>query len=643
MDTRAAVFVFSMMLTSSATWAGSAAQDFGVQRRVVEPKLTFSSEPALCEAVLASATQVFDSNEFNVEPPPLTAALSWIDAFDEPPPGALSESRIGRLDLDLDGTGRKQVVIYRDASFNWSGNWHYAYVFPDAATFDAARAGVREHWYSTPGDQYPEPEKSDLGGRMYYPRALPLRGSPIGTGDVWARHSLFEWQGRYYFFMGLSGWDRHFDESTDVFRLHANGTVEKSCQVNVPDSESASKSFAALPAVASFLEVIRRVGAGGEDCGTAHYALTHDEGAKAMEWRAAIRPWVAARQNARRDAERIPDFLAAWGAQEIWNRREYRTLQQHVGPAEDAIAKYLVTRFGLAPELSQARAKEVVLGLLSARLLIPEDYGSSLPSRPLQRAIFNRDRAALEAAIADPRPPAYSDLTAKDALSAALSDAVEWQYGLERLLRAGADPNYPNDFGKTPLMVAAHMNRIDSVRKLLKAGAHASVWTQGRSSSCGEASITPRAALAYAAENASPLLIKMLAEADGSPDWEWGDRPLKLNPRLTAEEREGGIATLLTHTATFRGPSFNCSNARSKTEKAICGSEVLRIFDAEMARAYEQLRLAAASNAADSQRQWLRERDRECADSSGGDFADCLAEMTRTRIRYLHNRLRESP
>ncbi len=50
---------------------------------------------------------------------------------------------------------------------------------------------------------------------------------------------------------------------------------------------------------------------------------------------------------------------------------------------------------------------------------------------------------------------------------------------------AGADPNRPNVFGKTPLMVAAHLNRIDSARKLLSAGARVDAVTGKVVEGCG--------------------------------------------------------------------------------------------------------------------------------------------------------------
>ena len=640
--TRAAILIISTALVSGAALAGSAAADFGARRRVVEPKLTFGIDPALCESVLVSTRDVFDSKEFDLEPRPLTPAPSWAAAFEEPPPpGTLSDSRVGRLDLDLDGTGVKQVLIYRDVNFNWKGNWHYAYVFPNVAAFDSVRARVREQWYRVPDDQRVDPETPDLGGRLYYPQALPVGGGPIQTGDSWEDHELFEWRGRYYFFSGVTYWRRHFDLSTEVFRLHADGTVEKSCAVDVPDSENTSANFANLPAVASFLKLIRRIGAGGPDCGSLHAAFSHDEFARATELRAAIRPWVVSALNPALDYGRIQSFLVAWSEQELWNRREYQTLLQHTGPAQEAVAADLVARFGVAPEIARTRAEEVVRNLVDSRLRIPQEYNDYLPVTPLLHAIFERDRTAFDAAIAEiagtVRGPSF-----KEAISAALSDSVEWQYGLEQLLREGADPNHPNDFGKTPLMVAAHMNRIDSARKLLKAGAHANLTTTGKRAECGAGGVVmPHTPLTYAAENASPVLMKLLADADSRPAGVWADQPLMLNPRLSAEQRVGGVVKLLAEIGKFRGPSFRCSNARTKTEKAICGSEVLRIFDAELARAYGQIRLEAGSDAADSQRRWLRDREVECSGLNGGDFADCLAETTRTRIRYLHNRLGE--
>jgi uncharacterized protein len=144
--------------------------------------------------------------------------------------------------------------------------------------------------------------------------------------------------------------------------------------------------------------------------------------------------------------------------------------------------------------------------------------------------------------------------------------------------------------------------------------------------------------MTYAAENASAALMKLLLDAGATP----ADSYLERNPSLTAADRASGMVKLVTELDRFRGPSFDCSSARTRAERAICGSDTLRIFDVELARAYRALE-PRESGAAASQREWLRQRDRECGGRAlqDDDYADCLAEMTRTRIRYLHNRLDE--
>jgi uncharacterized protein YecT (DUF1311 family) len=289
------------------------------------------------------------------------------------------------------------------------------------------------------------------------------------------------------------------------------------------------------------------------------------------------------------------------------------------------------------------KAREVIHALTGARFLIPTRYDGSDEARSvainaIDRALFDRNRHALEVALTGAE---------KEAISRSLANAVEWHWGLLRLLRAGADPNYPNEFGKTPLMVAAHLNRIDATRALLGAGASVDATTHASESSCAGMPLSGgRQAFGYAAENASPLLMKLLLDAKHrDPLSATGNQYLARNPRLTDAERALGITGLAEVAERFRGPSFECSRAKSQTEKAICASEVLSIFDAELSRAYAEL-LMRDGAIAPAQRAWLSKRDKTCtrqsndADSAD-DTADCLAELMRTRIRYLHNRLAE--
>jgi uncharacterized protein YecT (DUF1311 family) len=191
-------------------------------------------------------------------------------------------------------------------------------------------------------------------------------------------------------------------------------------------------------------------------------------------------------------------------------------------------------------------------------------------------------------------------------------------------------------------MVAAHFDRPDAVKRLLKAGANVAAATIAGSETWIDApKRSSRTALMYAAENASPATIKVLLDAGADPtakDSDGNDLSFYLNrnPRFTNAERSLGVVGLAKAADQFSGPSYSCAKARTATEQAICGSEVLRIFDFQVARAFSALRTKAGSSVVGEQRLWLQSRDQSCVAE-----VDCLAEKMRTHLRYLQERLDE--
>lgn len=83
----------------------------------------------------------------------------------------------------------------------------------------------------------------------------------------------------------------------------------------------------------------------------------------------------------------------------------------------------------------------------------------------------------------------------------------------------------------------------------------------------------------------------------------------------------------------FGKPSFNCENATSATEVAICRDSSLAALDQELGQVYAT-RLARPDTQKSvlrlEQRRWIRERDGLC----GGDI-DCLSGAIRERIETL--------
>jgi ankyrin repeat protein len=643
--------------------AATAAEEFGAQRWPGGPQLTTNRQPELCNKVLAAATSLFTSAATDLD---IAGAL--VEEFPplEMQPVAVvpegSTSSLNRLDLDLEGNGVKQVIVYRDLPFNWQGDWHYAYVFGSLAAFDKAKADVTSTWSAvSQSSQYPSPKNREFDAQQYYPSALSVSGEEIQTGDVWAEHSLFAHADRYYFVEGTSPFDRYQPTATRIYRLHGDGRVELTCLIEPTGSNDLFPNFQRLPAVGALLATIRTMGAGGDDGGTLHSGQRHDAQAAAAELRAASRPWATseASQPANPGAnpyyqydERMRSFLESWSLLELWNRREYQTLLELTAPAEMSYATYLQSSFGLSANSSRVAAVKVIEALIATRFEVPSEYNSEqsrayFPTMPLHEAVMRRDRSALDAAIAGLTSGDQPGITtppkpADSILSQALSDAVEWPYGIDRLLAAGADPNQGNEFGKTALMVAAHFDRPDSARKLIKAGASVNASTPVSSGGWPSGPTrTGRTALMYAAENASPATIKVLLDAGAdltAKDSEGKDMSfyLKNNPRLTDAERALGVSGLAKNADEFSGPSFSCAKAQTATENAICGSEVLRIFDAQIARAFLALRSRAGSEIAKEQRQWLQARDQSCSAD-----VDCLAEKMRTHLRYLHERLAE--
>ena len=576
--------------------------------------------------------------------------------------GASAEdgSPLSRLDLDLDGTGHKQVVIYSDNPFR-DGAWHYAYVFPSVAQFDSVKSQVASAWLTTPPEsQYPPADKREFSAQQYYPSALTNKGEQIRTGDVWADHSLFEANKRFYFVEGTTAYDRETPAPVGIFRLYASGRVEVVCKIDNSALAEVYRTFTKLPAVGSLLSTIRMIGAGGEDGGTMHSGQIHDAQATAAEIRASYRPWAtsAATKPAYEGDhpyylydERTRAFLEAWSRDEIWNRREYETLMELIPPAEASYADYLQSTFGVPANDARLDAVKVIQALLGARLEVPSQFSADrsedyFPSTPLHDAVVRRDGAAFDAALVSLQSTAepavgHPQKSKPEILSDAVLDAVEWSYGLDRLLTAGADPNSANEFGKTPLMLAAHFDRPDSARRLIKAGADVNASTHRQTNEWLDGpEIYGRTALMYAAENASPVTIKVLLDAGADPtakDSKGRDMSsyLSRNPRFTAVEQSSGLLALAKTADQFSGPSYSCSKARTTTEKAICGSEVLRIFDAQVARAFSAWRTKAGSTVVEEQRLWLQSRDQCAAD------VDCLAEKLRTHVRYLQERLSE--
>ncbi len=89
-------------------------------------------------------------------------------------------------------------------------------------------------------------------------------------------------------------------------------------------------------------------------------------------------------------------------------------------------------------------------------------------------------------------------------------------------------------------------------------------------------------------------------------------------------------------------PSFDCADARTRVERAICSEMALAQLDRRIAEAFNmRLRFEAQGNQPPTvraqQRAWLIERDAACAASANTALVSCLAQQYASRLTALQS------
>lgn len=643
---------------------------FGGSTRPVVPTLQVDEEPALCGPLLADAKASFASSSREIDIFDAAyarhPALTWRETAVPRSRRAVGSpetrfnsgpSAVYRLDLDLAGDGRPQAVLLQSIPFNWSGDNVAAYVVAPGANADQVEQAILA-LHNQAGDESSSDGLSS-GGLLsrYFPSYAHghARTLAVTPTDL---HKIFLWNTRYYHLQHDVFQSAEYIDPVRIFRLMPDGRVHLTCEVTFPGAHAAFQVLQAVSGLTSLATLLDSIRGSGRDHRMPPYR-SHDTHMTVWSIRhVAYRPWAVAhtfgdRQGpvARHDS-RVDAFLEEWSATEPWNRREYDTMRMAQHGARRGVEQYIRSVFGLSASEAKVWAARVVDDLVATSIVIPSGYEPAetsftdectLGSSELNRALVRQDAAAVQRLLsAFQRSLGVDSQRDGEAhlVSAALHAAIEWPYGLRALLQAGADPNAPNHFGKTPLMVAAHLNRPDVVRLLLAAGAQVNLRTSANDTGCQRSVTAGRTALTYAAENASPIVMRLLLEAGADPGLAAGGHDslealLALNPRLTEEEKRLSVQDLARRARDFAGPSFDCDRGVTRLERAICLNEHLAMFDLEIDRAYRLLLATRHQGIRSDQHEWIKDRGKACK-TPEVVAADCLARSMRTRARYLH-------
>jgi len=558
------------------------------------PALVVNQEPDLCASMLKVSEEWFSSEAPSVwAPGTLFAGLDEVTFGEEQP---LKAGFAYQRELDLDADGVSERVLLKGTSFRDEISYQG---FVAAASTDMNALLQSDTWS----------RKTQLpGGVVRFPveEKLVAWESSRDKGIDWATspYPLFQWRKHYYF----SGYLTESAESgLALYRLKGDGSTPLVCLVRSRAARDVSASMVRMPEIKALLTALENIGTAGRSyCGTLNSGGLHDAMARASTHRAAVRPWAVSRTqeiylaNAHyfEYAPRMWKFLEYWAAADSWNKREYLTLLQTLEPARAAYARYLVREFGLPDAAARAKGEKALNEWIAAWVLMPESFDAE-DSPDIPEAPYPSDE------------------------------------------RIATDPKQANEFGKTNLMMAAHLNRIDLVRELLKSGSNPNEVTTSIQECGFNVMRGARTALSYAAENASPLVMKLLLDAGASPAMKDTDGNgmsfyLQRNPRLSHEQLQLSITELAASaTSMADAPGFNCTRATRRTERVICGHEVLRLLDAEMSQAYANALTTPAVGLQADQRRWTAWRETNCAKETGAAHVECLAGITAARERYL--------
>ena len=291
---------------------------------------------------------------------------------------------------------------------------------------------------------------------------------------------------------------------------------------------------------------------------------------------------------------RIEAVLDQFAATDPWSHREIQAIRHHMDGAHLILTRYYTDQLNIESTAAQGMATQAIYDFL-ARTVFLHPY--------IRHGVEN-------------------------------SEPAENPYTLD-LIDGSIETNW---FGKTQLMWAAHFNDYDALNRILDTGTDLTSTTHSNND-YASVQFLNRSALTYAAENSTVPVIQALLSAGLDPnmkDSEGNGIEHYFKKNLTLDMT---WAALKDATNAPIKASFDCQQARTNQELAICASQGLSVYDQQLGLLYHKVRATQHFPEIKTlQRAWLKTLQTECS-SSESELINCMKVKYRSRIKYLQNLL----
>lgn len=525
---------------------------FEAKRQPFLPRLLVSHDKPLCDAFLSALRKDFLARHRDGDSPfkePPMAIGHWVAWPSEHGPQAVG-TRIDVAELDLDGNGKKQLLVHVVGPFNWR-NDSYSLLVSSKTTTDGLANEIIAF------EKLPPLDRQTASLRIVEPGSLWNWGTFDGYRSPF---KVLLFQGAAYLYTFTDGvtvgsWGGVLAGTADLRRIRADGSLDLRCQASVVPRAGALPLLSWLPQggqpdtlavpaeVVEWMKVVRGIqGTEGKFPGSLH-ALNSLIIRSTYTWYdALVRPWDSGGPTYWPSPVALRSWIAQWGFDSLSRFRLARDFEAGQRAALAALAHYYEHSFGVSN--SKQAASAAVDNILAASFVV---RGTRGPDRNFSESTLEKEADAVRRQVDDFVKGRSTDAPDRKVFRSALligisPAAVEafikagttlggetrlgtmglepmLFYALEHpdevraLLDGGADINEGNEFGKTALMYAAHYDLADTVTLLLGRGADVTKRTNAQNAAETLIQFDSRTALMYAAENASERVIRALIEA----------------------------------------------------------------------------------------------------------------------------------